>query len=157
VKGRTIESTYIAALQALTLAEIDPVAHHERLRLCAQLLVDSQCANGQWDYAVKTLPDVPATGGSAGAPRGRRRRQFGDVLRRARLRACARAGVDIDPDVLAAPAAVVAPVPEPDGGWGYNENGARGESDGDKRTYTTNASYGSATAGGVASLALSAR
>src|SRR6185436_2705710 len=101
VRGRSVESAYVAALQAMALAEIDPAAHQDRIRLCAQLLIDSQCANGQWDYAVKTLPDVPATGRI-------RRRQEGPAggdnsvssYAILGLLAAARAGVDLDPEVL---------------------------------------------------------
>src|SRR5262249_43815617 len=37
-----------------------------------------------------------------------------------------------------------------DGGWGYNDSGDRSSGDGGKRTLTSNASYGSATASAVA-------
>jgi squalene-hopene cyclase-like protein len=155
VKGRTIESTYAAVLQAMALAEIDPFSHQERIRLCAQVLTDSQCANGQWDYAVKpALPGIPAGG------RIRRRQEgpaSGDnsvtsyaILG---LRACAQAGVEVDPDVLARARAWWLQCQNADGGWGYNDSGDRTLNDGSKRTYTTNASYGSATASAVASLA----
>lgn len=155
VKGRSIESTYVAGLQAMALAELNPLAHHERIRYCAQLLVDSQCANGQWDYAVKlATPDVPSTG------RIRRRKDgpaSGDnsttsyaVLG---LHACMRAGVDVDPDVLARARAWWLACQNEDGGWGYNDSGMREATDADRQTTTTDASYGSATAAGVASLA----
>jgi hypothetical protein len=154
VRGHSVESTYIAALQAIALAEIDPAAHQDRIRLCAQLLVDSQCANGQWDYAVKTLPDVPATG------RIRRRQEgpgSGDNSVAAAavlgLLAAARAGVDIDPDVLERSRAWWLTCQNQDGGWGYNEAGATGQKGPDKPIYTTNTSYGSATASAIAALA----
>jgi hypothetical protein len=154
-RGRSVEATYVAALQAMTLAEIDPVAHHDRIRYCAQLLVDSQCTNGQWDYAVKlALPDVPATGRirrrSEGPPGGDNSVTSYAVLG---LRACMRAGVDIDPDVLSRARSWWLQCQNADGGWGYNDSGKRETTDGDRRTATTNASYGSATAGGVAALA----
>jgi ferric-dicitrate binding protein FerR (iron transport regulator) len=155
VKGRSIESTYVAALQAMALAEIDPVAHHARIRLCAQLLVDSQCANGQWDYAVKpALSDDPA------ALQLRRRQEgpaSGDnsvtsyaVLG---LSACSRAGILLDPDVVERARRWWIQCQNEDGGWGYNDSGNRNANDTDKRTLTTNASYGSASASAVASLA----
>lgn len=155
VKGRSVESTYVAALQAIALAEIDPVAHHERIRYCAQLLVDSQCVNGQWDYAVKlALPDVPATGRirrrAEGPPNGDNSVTSYAVLG---LHACFLAGIEIDPDVLARARAWWLQCQNVDGGWGYNDSGKREASDGDRKTYTTNASYGSATASGLAALA----
>ncbi|HVE41936.1 MAG TPA: prenyltransferase/squalene oxidase repeat-containing protein [Planctomycetota bacterium] len=154
VRGRSVESTYIAALQAIALAEIDPAAHQDRIRLCAQLLVDSQCANGQWDYAVKSLPNVPATG------RIRRRQEgpaSGDNSVTAYavlgLHAAARAGVDLDPTVLERSRAWWVTCQNKDGGWGYNEAGSLGQDAPDKSEYTTNTSYGSMTASAVAALA----
>jgi hypothetical protein len=155
VTGRTVEATYAAALQAIALAEIDPVAHHERIRYCAQLLVDSQAANGQWDYNVKlALPDVPATGRirrrAEGPPAGDNSVTAYAVLG---LRACVRAGADIDPDVIARARAWWLKGQNPDGGWGYNDPKDPLAGDISRKSYTTNASYGSTTAGGVASLA----
>lgn len=155
VKGRTVESTYVAALQAMALAEIDPVAHRERIRHCAQLLVDSQGVNGQWDYAVKlALPDVPATGRikrrGDGPASGDNSVTSYAVLG---LHACARAGIDLDPDVLTRVRGWWLQCQNPDGGWGYNDSGNREANDGHRKTYTTNASYGSATASAVAALA----
>lgn len=155
VKGRSVESTYVAGLQAIALAELDPLAHHERIRYCAQLLVDSQCVNGQWDYAVKpALPGIPATGRirrrADGPPSGDNSATSYAVLG---LQACARAGVDVDPDVLERARAWWLKCQNEDGGWGYNDSGKRETSDGDRTSLTTNASYGSATAAGLASLA----
>ncbi len=155
-RGRSVESAYVAALQAMTLAEIDPAAHHDRIRYCAQLLVDSQCANGQWDYAVKlALPDVPPTGRirrrAEGPPSGDNSVTAYAVLG---LHACIRSGVDIDPDVLSRARSWWLKCQNADGGWGYNEAGKLEAEDGNRTKYTTNASYGSATAGGVASLAV---
>lgn len=155
VKGRSIESTYSASVQAMVLAEIDPVAHHERIRLCAQLLVDSQCANGQWDYAVRlALPDVPSGGRirrrSEGPANGDNSVTSYAVLG---LQACRRVGVDVDPEVLARARAWWLQCQNADGGWGYNDSGDRNSNDAGKRTLTTNASYGSATASALAALA----
>jgi len=155
VRGRSVDSTYGAALQAMALAEIDPIAHHDRLRLCAQLLVDSQCRNGQWDYAVKlAVPDVPTTGRirrrSEGPAAGDNSVASYAVLG---LHACSRAGVEIDPDVLARARAWWLQCQNADGGWGYNDADDRVAKDASRRTYTTDTSYGSATASGVASLA----
>ena len=155
VNGRSVEATYVAALQAVALAEIDPVVYHERLRTCAQLLVDSQCANGQWDYNVKlALPDVPATGRirrrAEGPPAGDNSVTAYAVMG---LRACVLAGVDVDPDVIARARAWWLRCQNPDGGWGYNDANDSLANDVSRRSYTTNSSYGSATAGGVASLA----
>ncbi len=154
VRGRSVESTYIAALQAMALAEIDPAAHQDRIRLCAQLLVDSQCANGQWDYAVKTLPDVPATG------RIRRRKEGpagGDNSVSAYavlgLLAAVRSGVDLDPDVLERARGWWLKCQNSDGVWGYNDVNDPSPGEAGKQAATSNTSYGSMTASAVAALA----
>jgi hypothetical protein len=154
VRGRMAESTYAAALQAMALAEIDPAAHQDRIRLCAQLLVDSQCANGQWDYAVKSLPDVPATG------RIRRRREGpagGDnsvsSYALLGLLAAARSGVDVDPDVLERARGWWLACQNADGGWGYNDMNDPNPGETGKESLTSNTSYGSMTAAAVAALA----
>jgi hypothetical protein len=155
VKGRSIESTYVAALQAMALAEIDPAAHQGRIRECAQVLADSQCANGQWDYGVKSaLAEVPPTG------RIRRRSEgpaSGDnsVTSYAvqGLYACAQVGVEVDADILARARAWWLLCQNADGGWGYNDSGDRAVNDAGKTTLTSNASYGSATASALAALA----
>jgi len=155
VRGRSLESTYAAALQAMALSEIDPVAHQDRIRQCAQVLVDSQCANGQWDYGLKVVPgDVPATGPirrrSEGPAAGDNSVSSYAALG---LYACTTAGVAIDRDVLDRAARWWIVCQNQDGGWGYNDSGNRSVNDGSKRTETSNASYGSATASAVAALA----
>src|SRR4030095_3784657 len=62
VKGRSLESTYAAALQAIALAELDPTAQRDRTGQCGQFLIDSQCANGQWDYFGAKISDPPPAG-----------------------------------------------------------------------------------------------
>jgi hypothetical protein len=154
VRGRSVESTYAAAIQAMTLAEIDPAAHQDRIRLCAQLLVDSQCANGQWDYAVKTLPDVPATGRirrrNEGPPGGDNSVSSYAVLG---LLAAARAGVDFDPDVLERARGWWLKCQNADGGWGYNDVNDPNPGEAGKQAATSNTSYGSMTAAAVSALA----
>jgi hypothetical protein len=155
VKGRPIESTYAAAIQAMALAEIDPAAHHERLRQCAQYLADSQCANGQWDYGtMSTLSNVPPTGRirrrSEGPASGDNSVTSYAVLG---LYACAAVGVEVDADILVRARAWWLQCQNDDSGWGYNDSGDRTMNDAGKTTLTSNASYGSATASAVASLA----
>jgi hypothetical protein len=155
VKGRSLESTYAAALQAMALAEIDPVAHRDRIRQCGQFLVDSQCANGQWDYhgAKVVLSDVPSTGilrrRSEGPPSGDNSVSSYAALG---LYACAKAGEEIDRDVVFRASQWWQRCQNGDGGWGYNDSGDRTANDGGKGTVTSNASYGSATASALAAL-----
>jgi ferric-dicitrate binding protein FerR (iron transport regulator) len=155
VRGRPVESTYVAALQAMTLAEIDPAAHQDRIRLCAQLLCDSQCTNGQWDYAVKlALPDVPATGRirrrKEGPPGGDNSVTSYAVLG---LLAAHEAGVDIDPEVLDRARGWWLRCQNRDGGWGYNDINDPSPGEAGKDAATSNTSYGSMTAAALAALA----
>jgi ferric-dicitrate binding protein FerR (iron transport regulator) len=154
VRGRTVESTYVAALQAIVLAEIDPAAHQDRIRLCAQLLVDSQCANGQWDYAVKSLPNVPATGRirrrSEGPAGGDNSISSYAILG---LLAASRVGVDIETDVVERARGWWLKCQNADGGWGYNDFNDPNPGVVGKDAVTSNTSYGSMTAAAVAALA----
>ena len=52
---RTLEATYCVALQAMILEELNRVKYQWRIKMCAQVLVDNQCANGQWSYGSPTL------------------------------------------------------------------------------------------------------
>jgi len=153
--GRPLESTYVASLRAMLLSELGAVERGNRLRVCAQFLVDSQCPNGQWDYG-RALPlnDAPLTGVI-------RRRHDGPAngdnsvtgWAVQGLLACKRAGVDIEADVLVRARRWWVSSQNPDGGWGYAEYGAHDQTGADKTSLTSNSSYGSATATGLASLA----
>jgi hypothetical protein len=153
--GRPLESTYVAALRAMLLSEIDPVGQRERISQCAQFLVDSQCSNGQWDYgrAVATLSEIrpgvirrrgegPANGDNSAA-----------AFALQGLLACKRAGVQVEPEVLVRARRWWLSCQNPDGGWGYAEFGKIDQTGADKLGLTSNSSYGSATASGVGSLA----
>jgi hypothetical protein len=50
--------TYRTALQAMLLEAMDPAKYRDRILECAQVLVDNQCANGQWSYGTMTAPEV---------------------------------------------------------------------------------------------------
>jgi hypothetical protein len=151
--GRPLDSTYIASLRATLLSEIGP--RPDRIRACAQFLVDSQCPNGQWDYGrAVPVDDVPVEGVI------RRRRDgppSGDNSTTAfavqGLLACARAGMSVEQDVLVRARRWWVSCQNPDGGWGYSEFGKIDQAGGGKLQDTSNSSYGSGTASGVASLA----
>jgi hypothetical protein len=49
-----IDRTYVAAIQAMILEEIDRVRYQSRIVACAQVLIDNQCRNGQWSYGTST-------------------------------------------------------------------------------------------------------
>lgn len=57
-----MKRTYKVALLAMCLEELDRVRYQEKIAQCAQFLVDTQCANGQWSYGqpVGSIKDVPA-------------------------------------------------------------------------------------------------
>jgi hypothetical protein len=50
VLNRKLEKTYVVALQAMILEELDRVRYQPRIAICAQFLIDNQCKNGQWNY-----------------------------------------------------------------------------------------------------------
>jgi hypothetical protein len=43
-------TTYVVALQAMVLEDLDRVRYQGRIQQCAQYLIDTQCKNGQWGY-----------------------------------------------------------------------------------------------------------
>jgi len=105
--------TYRTALQAMLLEAMDPKKYQARLRDCAQVLVDNQCANGTWDYGGPVPADGVATGAkkkvetsvAKGAVQKRRpggpagdhsNSQYGALG----LRACHDAGILLPRDVL---------------------------------------------------------
>ncbi len=136
--ARPIESTYIAALQAMALSEIDPAAHRERIRECARLLSQAQARNGQWDYGVAPGAANGDNSVSAYAALG--------------LRACAEAGVTVEPSVLERAQRWWTSCQNPDGGWGYSD-AVNAPATGDLAQNTGDSSYGTLTAGALAALA----
>ena len=138
VRTRPVASTYAAALQVLALSEIDAAAHSDRIRDVARRLLDGQARNGQWDYAL-----------TPGAPNGDNSASAYAVLG---LRACAAADVRIDRAVLERARRWWVSAQNPDGGWGYND-AVSPSAPGEPSQRTGDASYGSVTAGALASLA----
>jgi hypothetical protein len=69
--ARPPESTRDAALQAMVLQLLDPVAHRDRLAHCAQFLIDNQAADGRWGpgspVALPQLPPPPPPPKAGGA------------------------------------------------------------------------------------------
>lgn len=60
VLSRTPESTRDAALEAMALLALDPIAHRNRLAHCAQFLIDNQAADGRWGVGEAVdPPEVP--------------------------------------------------------------------------------------------------
>lgn len=146
-------TTYTAALQAIVLARLDPVGHQDRLRHCAQMLVDLQALNGQWDYGHPVDPPAPGltriTARRPGPPSGDNSCSSYAAYG---LRACLDAGIPIDPDVLVRARAWWLRTQCPDGGWGYNDSGGLALETSPDSDKTSNAPYGSMTASGIAAL-----
>jgi hypothetical protein len=54
VMAAPMQRTYKVALLAMCLEEIDRVKYQQKIRQCAQFLVDNQCQNGQWSYGEES-------------------------------------------------------------------------------------------------------
>jgi len=160
---RRENATYSVALRAMILEELNRNAYQGQLLRYAQVLVDNQCANGQWDYRVVTpIPDEPieltpvdpSRGGGARSMQKfavRKRREgppTGDNSNSAYaalgLRACHDSGIVIPEEVIDRARQAWVKTQQADGGWGY----------GSWRGGHPTTSYGSLTASGVSSLAI---
>ncbi|HKS16306.1 MAG TPA: prenyltransferase/squalene oxidase repeat-containing protein [Planctomycetota bacterium] len=153
IATQELRNTYQASLTALVLESVDKVKYYGQLAQCAQFLVDNQCANGQWSYGKPVkMPDLPKgpakDGGTVTAikivKRGKgpdRGDNSNSQYAALGLRACAAAGLQLPDEVFTAAAKWWEKNQGKDGGWGYADAGQMGDP-----------SYGSMTAGGVASL-----
>jgi len=160
---RRENGTYSVALRAMILEELNRNAYQGQLLRYAQVLVDNQCSNGQWDYRVVTpipdepielIPVDPSRGGGARSVQKfavRKRREgppTGDNSNSAYaalgLRACHDSGVVIPEEVIDRARQAWVKTQQADGGWGY----------GSWRGGHPTTSYGSLTASGVSSLAI---
>jgi hypothetical protein len=170
---RRENATYSVAVRAMLLEQLNRIAYQGQLLRCAQVLVDNQCLNGQWDYRVVVpIPDLPVEliPADPGRPAGkgivqrfavRKRRdgpQTGDnsnsYYAALGLRACYDAGIVIPDDVIERarawwvktqfPDELNNPAIGPVRGWGY----------GSWKSTNGKAAYGSMTAGGLGSVAI---
>jgi ferric-dicitrate binding protein FerR (iron transport regulator) len=62
--------TYLVALQAMVLEELDRVKYQDRIADCAQFLVDTQCTNGQWTYSGEASKAAPVAETPTGVATG---------------------------------------------------------------------------------------
>jgi hypothetical protein len=170
---RRENATYSVAVRAILLEQLNRIAYQGQLLRCAQVLVDNQCQNGQWDYRVVVpVPDdpvelIPADPGRSsgkgivqrfavrkrrdGPPTGDNSNSYYAALG---LRACHDAGIVVPEDVISRARGwwVKSQFPDelnsapigPVRGWGY----------GTWRSTNARAAYGSMTAAGVASVAI---
>ena len=165
--------TYRTALLAMALAEVNPRRYQWKIAHCAQWLVDTQLAGGEWGYpgtvqgsqrkpeGVRVAPPPPPEGtepGAAPLPQARilvtkrssittsgvARGDFSNTqFAILGLRACREAGVEVPKETWKAALDYVRKWQRPDGGWGYVIAGEPDES-----------SYASLTCAGVCSLAI---
>jgi hypothetical protein len=164
--------TYRTALLAMALAEINPRLYQWRLAHCAQWLVDTQLAGGEWGYpgtvsgpgsmpgGITVAPPPAAEGEAEGskAPRAkvviqRRSSQTSDVTLKGDfsntqfailgLRACRDAGVEVPKDTWKRALDYLRKYQHDHGGWGYVIQGEQDEG-----------SYASLTCAGICSLAI---
>ena len=158
---RRENATYSVSMRAMILEQLNRIAYQGQLLRCAQVLVDNQCQNGQWDYRVVTpIPDEATDLVPADPSRGARATQK-FVVRKRRdgpasgdnsnsayaamgLRACFEAGIVIPDEVISRAASWWTKSQLPEGGWGYGS--ARGSS--------SRGAYGSITSGAVGSLVI---
>ena len=163
-----LQYNYRVALHAMALAHINPEEHRGRLAHCAQWIVDTQCAGGEWGYAgaltdLNATPDPitvdpPKVGKRSGKGSSRssvkiKRRAFlnakatGDISNTQfsllGLRACAEAGFKIPKSTWKKADAFLGRIQWRDGGWGYYINKMK-----DKTTYA------SMTCAGICSVAI---
>jgi ferric-dicitrate binding protein FerR (iron transport regulator) len=158
---RRENATYSVALRAMILEELNRNAYQGQLLRYAQVLVDNQCANGQWDYRVVTpipdepielIPVDPSRGGGARQKFAVRKRREGpptgdnsnSAYAAFGLRACHDAGIVIPEEVVDRARSAWVKQQQKDGGWGY----------GSWRGGHPSTSYGSLTACGVSSVAI---
>ncbi len=155
-----LELTYNVVLHAMLLQELDATKYQRRIAYCGQYLLDNLCKNGQWGYGAPG-PGGIATSGSSSifgskTPTGPSLKPKNQIRLRMRkagpatgdnsnsqyaalgLRACMEANVILPKEVFVQAAGWWKKSQNKDGGWGYGSG--------------NNASYGSMTAGGVASL-----
>ncbi len=166
---------YRTAVCAMLLSELDREKHQARIALCAQFLVDAQCANGQWGYdgpavaAPSAAPPEPATTLSVsaappakpagGPPRTATRALKPVTVRRGKTGAAAGNNSTTQIALLGLRACLEANVRIPnatlalaESWWRKNQNDDGGWGYGDNGA--KGGSYGSMTAGAIGSLAI---
>lgn len=160
--------TYRVAFTAMCLQALNPSRNRERLMHCARYLVDQQCRNGQWGYGMNVANPAPTPagtgtatpGGQAPAPAGKGstaleiKKQAGGMAAGDNsntqyailgLRACAAAGIAIDPAVFRTSLEWWERSQLPDGTWNYGSYGV---------IDPKQPGYGSMTAGAVGSIVI---
>jgi hypothetical protein len=123
VLAAPLSSIYQVAFHAMTLARLGTKAHRQRLEECYRFLAENQLADGSWSYGN----DPKATGdrsNSAYALLG--------------VDACARAGIEVAPDLVQRAERAWRHSQNADGGFGY-----RGDREVDSYASMTESALGS--------------
>jgi len=160
-----LEKTYLVALQAVILEDLDRVRYQPRIAQCAQFLVDNMCRNGQWDYGTPSaFAEIVPGAGTPGHPPAKVPRKIAVQKRREGpakgdnsnsqyaalgLRAASDAGIALPREVLVQARRWWTDSQQPESQ--DRDPGAAGWSYGARDNYH---SYGSMTAGGAAALAI---
>jgi hypothetical protein len=170
--AQSLETTYKVAIHAMALQKIDARKYQKRIAQCGQVLVDSQCTNGQWCYGhatdfgqippEKEEPVVKTSGGKGvpgpaplpkiylkktknGCPHGDSSNSQYAALG---LRSCMEAGVIIPQEVLQQAKTAWERTQRADGAWDYDRPPGTRQQDQPAGT------YGSMTCGGIAALCI---
>lgn len=137
------KTTYRTSVEAVMWLGYDRKRFQERIADCAQSLVDSQCKNGQWSYAIKSLgrgwkdmTPVESPFDTHRDPKKQEQLKKITVQRQCwggkdkgdnsntqyaalGLRACTEANIEIDPEVLKFAKECWEQCQNKDGGWNY--------------------------------------
>jgi hypothetical protein len=172
LEATTPRFTYRTALLAMALAEMNPRLYQAKIAHCAQWLVDTQLAGGEWGYpgtvdgagrkpeGIVVDPPAPPEDAKEGDTRPkekivirRRASRTGTAVEKGDfsntqfailgLRACRDAGIEVPKETWKAALEYLRKFQREEGGWGYV---MQGEQDG--------ASYASLTCAGTCSLAI---
>lgn len=144
VLARRLDRTYTVSLQAVLLADLDPVRYRDRIAECARWLVENQSKAGTWAYTTPSPVLDSKNRAGAGAPNN-----SCSLFAVMGLRAAAGAGVPIPRETLVRARDAWRSSQRPDrdvqfgkdrAGWCYS------------RDEEEHHPYGSMTAGGLAAL-----
>jgi len=142
--ARRLDRTYTVSLQAVLLADLDPVRYRDRIAGCARWLVENQSKGGQWAYTTPSAVLDSKNRAGAGATNN-----SCSLFAAMGLRAAAGAGVAVPRETLVRARDAWRSCQRPDrdvqfgkdrAGWCYS------------RDEEEHHPYGSMTAGGLAAL-----
>lgn len=107
VVAAPLTSTYQVAFQAMALARLDAKGQRSRLEECLRFLATNQLSDGTWSYGS----DAKATGDHSNT-----------AYALLGVEACARAGLQIPPELVQRTERAWRKAQNDDGGWGYRKD-----------------------------------